>query len=277
MIRRLLTLWKLRYYDPLCRRPWLCQRELSSDVPLDIVQVTASKDAEMLEQSLLSVKKHLRHPLGMFFIVSPEDAALRAIAEKHGALFRDEREVFGFGKEKTPYRFKDQDRSGWLFQQLLKLNADSFVNTEHYLVLDADTVFLKPRVFLFEGKTIFDHSNEHHAAYYRTYRKLFGQPVRSPVSFVAHCMLFQKSVLAEMKRILEARHGKIWYEAILDACDYDDISGFSEYETYGNFFLANHPDRYLGEYWFNFAHHELTENCPPEARSLSVHSYRKKS
>src|SRR3712207_9589693 len=38
------------------------------------------------------------------------------------------------------------DRSGWIFQQLLKLNFHKISTCDNYLVIDADTLFVKDTV-----------------------------------------------------------------------------------------------------------------------------------
>ena len=39
------------------------------------------------------------------------------------------------------------DRSKWIYQQFLKWSGDDLAETTHYLVVDADTVLIRPQVF----------------------------------------------------------------------------------------------------------------------------------
>ena len=59
----------------------------------------------------------------------------------------DEQDVLPIRRDDIDYQFGSVDRSGWLFQQLLKLSADTISSSDHVLVLDADTVMIRPQSF----------------------------------------------------------------------------------------------------------------------------------
>jgi hypothetical protein len=54
----------------------------------------------------------------------------------------DERSILPIGPGNIDYEIDGVDRSGWLYQQLLKLAAASVVAQRYSLALDADTIFL---------------------------------------------------------------------------------------------------------------------------------------
>lgn len=64
-----------------------------------------------------------------------------------GCTFIDENTVLPITKKDIHYRSRTWERSGWLFQQLLKLNGDKLCTADYFLVIDADTVLITPTVF----------------------------------------------------------------------------------------------------------------------------------
>lgn len=115
------------------------------------------------------------------------------------------------------------------------MNGDHICRESHFLVIDADTVLIRPHRFRTGGKSIFYYRNWSQPEYFRTYRKLLGTAAPSPKSFVTHYMLFEKAKLAGLKRKIEARHGMSWHAAIIRSIDKKKQFGFSEFETYANY------------------------------------------
>lgn len=65
-------------------------------------------------------------------------------------------------------------------------------------------------------------------------------------------MLVDTELLPALRADIERRHPDCeWWQAILAQYDRRQISGFSEFETYGNWFVDRHPEKVTYEYWFN--------------------------
>ena len=69
----------------------------------------------------------------------------------------------------------------------------------------------------------------------------------------------------------------------LDAVDYSEVSGFSEYELYGQWCMARYPSTTTREYFFNLAipritssYEKLARDYGAQYRSVSLHSYRER-
>ena len=247
-----------------------------SETPLEVLLVTAPKDYDTLGPCLESIQRFLKHPITKISIVSKESEAIKEFCDAQDCVFIDERSILGYGLE----RFETLDeanlkgREGWFFQQLLKLGFDEFCEQEQYVVVDADTIFLKPRIFTYGDQVMFDTGDSVHLPYRTAYRRLMGFEATAHKSLVAHCMLFEKTVLRELKNHIEAQHNVSWDDAILATADYSSASFFSEYETYGNFFLRCHKNRMKQTYWFNYVCTDfLRTKHPFWARSLSSHAY----
>lgn len=278
---RLASYYWLRRGKPLLRLdPNLL--DPSSDEKIDIVIPLTTKDLAVAPHCISSVKQFIRHPIGQIILIGPANASLRKLAKDEGCVFVDELKVLPIKPADIEYKPRDIDRSGWLFQQFLKLNADSVAKTPNFLVMDADTVFCHPQIFLRKERPIVNHSDEYHQPYFDIYRRLLRQGSRSRMSFVAHHMLMNADVLKKLRDRLRNLHGKVWYEAILEQLDRQEFSGFSEYETYGNFLLSE-GRRPVRLYWFNrlvapdqiSRVTSLTKKYGSHIKTLSFHTHEK--
>lgn len=246
---------------------------------IDILIPAIEKDLGTLPMVIDGLRKYVKHPIGNLYIVSPKSNKMIALCRRKGCKFVDENTVLPITKKQIHYRSQRWDRSGWLFQQLLKLSGDAICEQNLFLVVDADTVFIRPHIFRIGQKTICYRRNWSQPEYFRAYSKLFGKKAQSPSSFVAHYMLLEKSKLQQLKRTLEARHHKSWYSAIIQCTDKTKQFGFSEFETYGNFVYANYPNQLIMKPCLNKSFHMNARQLSPlqitrmsrTFRSLSFH------
>jgi len=216
-------------------------RTSASGEPIDVIIPAAPKDLGTLPHTIDSVRSMVRHPIGAIYVVSPENPRIRAVCARKGCVFVNERRIEPIPKSRIRYRSKRWERSGWLYQQLLKLSGDRLSRRRHFLVMDADTVLIRPHRFRSGGRTVFYYRRWSQPEYFRAYRRLTGRRPKAKVSFVAHYMLFDRSKLGRLKAMIEARHGKPWHRAILASLDRTRNFGFSEYETYGNMVYGQNP------------------------------------
>lgn len=141
------------------------------------------------------------------------------------------------------------DRAGWLYQQIVKLGAPDYLDdlSDTYMVLDADVVWLRTLRVAIDDTVRFPYTQafENHPPYRQAYARLFGDAPRSPFSMVAHQMVYDRGLLGEMKRAIEARHGVAWWEAYVGAADPSEASSISEFDSYGHWVLDNHSEAAL--------------------------------
>ena len=264
-----------------------------SQLPLDVVIVATQKDEATLPLVLQSIKRHLRHPIANLFLVIPKAFKPGESIIKEGVILINEEYLLPITKDQITYQIVGQpNRAGWLYQQLLKLGANTLGVASHFYVIDADTVLTRSQKFEHEGKDLLLHSDQFHLPYLQVCQQLLDPELtQNPfcqISFVAHQTLFNKHYLSELKADLERRFQTPWYEAILKKVDYSDQSGFAEHELYGNWVLEHHPHQIVREYWHNLES-PRTGNMSLEsierlaqayqstsqkvARSVSLHSY----
>ncbi|MFA5393868.1 MAG: glycosyltransferase [Candidatus Ratteibacteria bacterium] len=259
------------------------QRVVSSNIKLDVLIPAVEKDLEVLPYAIDGARENIRHPIGEIIIVAPDSERIKALCEIKGCRFVNEDSVLPIVKKNVKFTVDGMNRSGWLFQQFLKLSGDIICSQNYYLVLDVDTVLLRPQVFLHKQKTLFNCSKEYHKPYFTMYASLLGRKPAYPVSFVSHYMLFEKDKIRKLKAVIEERNGAKWYDAIIKKAN-DGEGKFAEYETYGNFVLDHYPNQVVTNYYFNTSlpREELQKiekskkTLSRKFKSVSFHSYNSK-
>jgi hypothetical protein len=148
--------------------------------------------------------------------------------------------------------------------------------------MDADTVLVRPQVFERNGRVVFNYSDEYHRPYFDAYELLLGEAAVCPVSFTSHHMLYDASILAELKAKMETIHGCAWPQAILRCIDRTQPSAVSDYDNYGQYVFLHHPGTMAMEYWANRRLHRslwkrnaaaLTFWYGGQYKSVSFHSH----
>ncbi len=134
------------------------------------------------------------------------------------------------------------DRNNWYFQQLLKMYSYLIPGIlEHYLVIDADTYFLRPVDFFENGIPLYNTSTEYNFDYF-THLKLLNENLdrKMNVSGICHHMMFNCAIIQELMDFISPNQEfwKYWLSKI----NPKHWSGASEYELYFNYLLIYHPD-----------------------------------
>lgn len=148
-------------------------------------------------------------------------------------------------------RIGTSKRAGWYFQQFLKYAYCYCCQDEYYIVWDADTVPLRYIPHMVDDHPFFTKKEEMEPAYFETLDRLFGGEVKrcADFSFICENMIFHVGILKEMlDRIMvqPGLEGGTFWERILNAISDADLpgSGFSEFETYGNYVMTYYPQLY---------------------------------
>lgn len=209
--------------------------------PIDVVIPIVKKDIDILPLCLQGIRENVTQQIKDIYIVAPNDEDIKKFCQQEKIVFVDETTVLNMSPQDLNLQImrpngQTTNRSGWLFQQLVKLSGR--VGTcDYYLTIDADHILLRPHVFLTqEGTTVFYMSEECNTAYYQNIHRLTGRRYCSLFSYVDHKMLFSKQELTLLRDIIEeANSGMNWIDAILKSYDRTETSGFSEFELYGDF------------------------------------------
>ena len=178
-------------------------------------------------------------------------AALETKIVSAGCDFIDEDKLNGHMtlaslQKKLSAKGAKPERAGWYFQQFLKLEYARHTDSKYYLVWDSDTIPLRNISFFDGNGGIFYYAkDEFHRPYFDTIRTLFGGRVGKmiPDSFIAEHMMIDSALMMEMLDDIERNSpvdGKYFFDRILNAVAPRSLSGsgFSEFETFGNWVLC---------------------------------------
>ena len=208
----------------------------------DVVIPFHKKDALILPYCVLSLKQNAKG-IGNIFIVSAEDP------EEEGCEWIPET-AFPFNKEDVLAEIPDASRTGWYFQQLLKLSAFDVLKTDtpYLLIFDSDCIMKNPVCFFEEGHPVFATGlTEYTESYFIHINKVIpglGRQIPDVTGITHHC-LFSREIINELLCKIERIHGNPWWKVLLaNVSPASYFSGMSEYELYFNYCLAFHPTLY---------------------------------
>ena len=139
-------------------------------------------------------------------------------------------------------------RNGWYLQQLLKLYSGFVIPNilERYLVIDADTFFLKPTIFIYDNKCLYNYGTEYNKQYFIHMLKLNKNLEKMElISGICHHMMFETKYIKELMNMVENEHNDTFYNVFLKMVTEVSGSGASEYEMYFNYMLKYHTDKIL--------------------------------
>jgi len=243
---------------------------------IDVVMPTVMKDIDTL---MLAINGCLEHVIGLryIFVVCKQHAKLTFITNDK-VKYIDET-IYPFTFDDIAKFHKKSSRNGWYYQQLLKLYAYKTIDdiSENILIVDSDTIFLK-NVNFFDGEiALYNTGTEYNIPYFNHMNKLHPtlHKLYPEYSGICHHMLFQKSTLDELFKLIEDYHKCSLWEAFLKCVDEADYlgSGASEYEIYFNYIFINHNDkvkiRQLN--WTNIS--SLPNNAHKKYDYVSAHAY----
>jgi hypothetical protein len=249
----------------------------------DIVIPVGPSDVEVLDGVVYHAKKNIKGHRNIYILTNPEWYSEELLGKlyENGCLIVNEREGFPFSYEDVEKLCVCEGRTGWYYQQLLKLYANHGISDllENYLVIDADTYFLNPTHFMEGNKPCYALGDEYHVPYFlqmSAMHPLFRK--YHPRSGVVHHMFFQKQYVAEIVQLVENYHNTQFWKVFLDCAKYSTCptSGASEYELYFHYMYHMHPEKiHIRELsWKNASKIDVTdyEKCA----YVSVHNYYRK-
>jgi Family of unknown function (DUF6492) len=246
----------------------------------DIVICCGPKDICQIEHMISYTKKNV---LGYrkIYIISCDKSL-----DIPGCITIDE-SIFPFS-EFVSESIGETERTGWYLQQLYKLYVWYYLPDilTTYLVIDADTYFLRPTKFVKHGENnklylYLDYRDtKRHMPYFEHMSKLhptLNADVTSK-SGICHHMMFHCEYVAEMFQLVEIyHHGKEFWKVFLEnvANAHKGKSGASEYEMYFTYLHAYHPTDFLYKPLNARDYHEVI-TCDPTLDVVSVHWYWRK-
>lgn len=178
-------------------------------------------------------------------------------------------------------------RSGWIFQQMLKL-FQNVTETDYYICVDADLLFLKQCTPFSEDNhpVFFLGNDQYHQPYFDFNRLMFGFEQVYKYSFLSECTLYNKNLTREMASNAANCSDEIdFIDAVIELSQKGIYP--ADAELYGNWVWKFHPDLYIirklktalgGRYgsgqWNNSEIEERIETVSQEeAEICTIHSW----
>ena len=148
------------------------------------------------------------------------------------------------------------NRTNWYEQQFIKMAYSRICKKKYYLVLDLDTIPIRPIKMFKNNIPFFDMKTEHHKPYFKTLKRLFPDLHFYNQSYISEHMMIKVRLMKKLLNDIEMNKnipGKVFWEKILMCIDIKDIkySGFSEFETYGTYVDNKFPNIYKHRKWYS--------------------------
>ena len=231
-----------------------------SEERIDIVIPVAEKDVETAVGNFHHFFKNL--PVKRIVIIGND-----AVGKKMEAIIKEYHNI-AYVNENTVYPRMNFEaikkliinrapnavrKTGWYFQQFIKMAYAYICEGDNYLVWDADTIPLHKLSFIAEdGVLLYNLKDSRYKAFFDTIDALFPKKMETLPgngSFITEHMIFNVEIMKALIKEIESNTsipGEIFYEKIMNAIDISalPLSGFSEFETYGTFVINRYADRY---------------------------------
>ena len=206
-------------------------------------------------------------PIKNIYVIAPANVKEHVDVENDSRIiFVNENEFADAERVKSLYSSrtnKNPSRAGWYIQQFIKMQFARYTSDEYYFIWDSDTIPLKQiNMFDEDSRPYFDMKTEYHVPYFDTISKILPGICKAVnKSFISEHMLVKSEYMREMLHEIENNkglEGSSFWEKIIKAINVYDLpgSGFSEFETFGNYVLLCYPDSYILREW-----HSLREVC----------------
>jgi hypothetical protein len=222
-------------------KPSTLKKEIKNGM-FDIVVPVGPNDLDIIKQQIEYTKKNIIGYRNIYIISSDKSLNIDdciTISE----------DIFPFTKETVSNFHGKISRNGWYLQQLIKLYAGLVIPNilGRYLVIDSDTLFLKPTTFIKDDKCLYNFSKEYHKPYFDHMKKLDKNLTRQDMnkSGVCHHMMFETKYIKLLFNKIENIHKDKFYNIFLKNVIDIYNSGASEYEIYFNFMLKYYHNKII--------------------------------
>lgn len=205
----------------------------------DIVIPVGPNDINIIAKQLVYTQKNI---IGYrnIYIITYKNLTL------DGCIIINE-DIYPFSMDTVSKYHGKMSRNGWYLQQLLKLYAGVIIPDilDNYLVIDSDTFFLKPTIFIEDDKLLYNYGTEYNEEYFNHMKCLLPDLVKvdKDKSGICHHMIFNQSIIKDLFKRVEDYYNsmnddkKNFYDIFLMMVNKSSYngSGASEYEIYFNF------------------------------------------
>lgn len=234
-----MTARKYAFITPSYRNDFEIAKDLCESmdrfVTFDFEHLLVVPSADVAQFSVLAQKgkrmilerEKILHPLGIYRLPLPTQIHLPFGVRKN---FREQY-----------FSFKAGRLSGWLVQQIIKLNAAGICQADTFIFADSDVCLVRPlaaEVLWTDGRcNLQQHVQGRDLGTHKQWRQNahsmlgIGGSEREPFNYIGQLIPWHRTVLDSLLRRLEEIGRKKWYDVI---CEKKDVS---EYILYGEYVI----------------------------------------
>jgi len=236
----------------------------------DFWLVCHSKDWQTAILTIESIRRYSLNPVGAIFLVGNELNRPAWLPGGVSYVFEGELPATAAALDVLKgVRYK-----GWVLQQVLKYSAIEY--SERFVIIDCDTVLLKPHLFFTDGGTVLRFAYEY-SPHYRQFEKCLSVNGGVFFSFTCHMMPYKAERLGALISRIEEISGQNWVTYI---CNYAKQNGMvvNEQDLYARYILETN-EKILFRPWLNktvvFSEIDVIENLRltfADRNSVSFHN-----
>jgi len=251
------NLFPLDYFLQAARIPNpIGNTQVDTNISIELLFVSTNKDFLILPHSVEYAFKNCRNysKLHATIIVPDLDVATAyEIFESYSSVqVLPESQVLGV-QIIDSIRARFGWRSGWVIQQLLKFEFSTTCESDGVLIIDSDTLLIRPRTWLNSmGEQVLTPTWERNSSYYRFLEKIGMCSEKVDYSFVPHHMLIQPKYLRRAREQFAVAELQKMVDEILNFSDGDEVSPFCiDFEFYAQYMYNYHSNLVRLEKWSN--------------------------
>jgi hypothetical protein len=244
---------------------------------IDVHIICGPNDIELLPYVAAGSLAGSANPINNIHVIAPEDHLDQARSIlRSGFPYYSSRLRWHSDESLVPKAIRSSlrehfgSRSNWVLQQYLKTVSVADSRSDGVLIVDADTILLRPRVWLTSRRVqALMPTTEYHAPYYDFLRGLSRLYLESRGSYVSHHMLMQPGMMRQILKYCGADTLELLHAQAMRLADTSTPSFFClEYELYAHGLIALHPESVVMARW---------ANCPLQREELTAQQNQQKS
>jgi hypothetical protein len=239
----------------------------------NVISVCRAQDIDVWKISSVEILKNIRSDLYTLIVPKKDIEIFKKKTPKEYQIHSEDiyisKSIRILLKKKTKYNKK---RFNWYLQQFIKIEAAKNIKKDDIFVIwDADTIPLKKIIFYKSKKILFYKGLQpKHKPYFDLIEKTFLYDKNLKYSLIAQCMAFKGAWIKSFYNYFIKKYKVNWKIFYINNINFREQSGFSEFETLGNFFYKNFKNdiKFLKNNWCLLGYSEI--------RSLKNFQFQKK-
>ena len=173
-------------------------------------------------------------------------------------------------------------RYGWYLQQFYKIEALLLSDSTNVIIWDSDCVPVREiKLFTEDLRPVYmQASKEFNPIYFKTIEKMLGMQRVHDFSFIIPGFPIPSKWAQEFAMYISDQYELNWYDSIIKHTSFEEMSGFSEYETLGTWVANKYPNLWskievkwerLGQSRFGYARDFNEESIVAIGESYGLH------